>query len=425
MRFKASRLGSEIQEWAGIHSLATARAVTTAVSAGTLALINADSNTATGAGALLVNTTGTENVAIGTNALIFNDSGSFNNAVGTYALSNNVDGIGNNALGDLALNTNVHGQENTALGDLALENNDSTGNGEGNINTAVGASALSGNTDGGGNNALGYSALRDNSTGSDNQAIGVFALTSNSTGSKNIAIGSFSGGNVISANNVICVGDFVIGSNEDNTSYIGNVNTTEQAPDSNTAFVTVRLSDGRLGHQPITMRNANSELEKTVKQLKSVVTRQETIISQQQKAMQIFTARLEDQAAQIQRVSAQLELNQHTPRTVALKYWETIADNLRKAGWSWGCVSAVDSKGRAIWIADAHRGDGRRFVAADAKLRFGNLNRRSALAANCFDRTDGEPGPLKLSRKLSNEAVRYPGIVRVACGDQIPVVNVV
>jgi hypothetical protein len=40
-----------------------------------------------------------------------------------------------------------------------------------------------------------------------------------------------------------------------------------------------------------------------------------------------------------------------------------------KAGWSWGCVSAVDSNGRTIWIADAHRGDGKRFVVrADEKL---------------------------------------------------------
>jgi hypothetical protein len=23
------------------------------------------------------------------------------------------------------------------------------------------------------------------------------------------------------------------------------------------------------------------------------------------------------------------------------KYWEIIADNLSKAGWSWGCVSAA------------------------------------------------------------------------------------
>jgi hypothetical protein len=51
------------------------------------------------------------------------------------------------------------------------------------------------------------------------------------------------------------------------------------------------------------------------------------------------------------------------------RYWEIIADNLSKAGWSWGCVSTIDSSGRTIWIADAHRGDGKRFVVrADEKL---------------------------------------------------------
>jgi hypothetical protein len=30
---------------------------------------------------------------------------------------------------------------------------------------------------------------------------------------------------------------------------------------------------------------------------------------------------------------------------VRVKYWEIIADNLSKAGWSWGCVSAIDSYG--------------------------------------------------------------------------------
>jgi len=43
-----------------------------------------------------------------------------------------------------------------------------------------------------------------------------------------------------------------------------------------------------------------------------------------------------------------------------MKYWEVIADKLSKADWSWGCVSAVDSEGRTIWIADAHRSDGQR-----------------------------------------------------------------
>jgi hypothetical protein len=52
-----------------------------------------------------------------------------------------------------------------------------------------------------------------------------------------------------------------------------------------------------------------------------------------------------------------------------MKPWEIIADNFSKAGWSWGCVATVDSNGRTIWIADAHRDEGKRFVVrADEKL---------------------------------------------------------
>jgi len=49
--------------------------------------------------------------------------------------------------------------------------------------------------------------------------------------------------------------------------------------------------------------------------------------------------------------------------------WEIIAGKPSKAGWSWGCISAIDSNGRPVWIADAHRDDGKRFVVcADEKL---------------------------------------------------------
>jgi hypothetical protein len=52
-----------------------------------------------------------------------------------------------------------------------------------------------------------------------------------------------------------------------------------------------------------------------------------------------------------------------------VKYWQIIADRLSKAGWSLGWVSALDLEGRTIWIVDAHRGDGRRFIVrADEKL---------------------------------------------------------
>jgi hypothetical protein len=54
---------------------------------------------------------------------------------------------------------------------------------------------------------------------------------------------------------------------------------------------------------------------------------------------------------------------------VPIREWEIIADKLSKAGWSLGWVSAIDSNGRTIWIADAHRGEGKRFIVhADEKL---------------------------------------------------------
>jgi hypothetical protein len=63
-------------------------------------------------------------------------------------------------------------------------------------------------------------------------------------------------------------------------------------------------------------------------------------------------------------------LDSRTPKrqNPPVRSWENIADNLKKAGWSWGCVSAVDCEGRTIWIADAHR-DGEHFIVrADEKL---------------------------------------------------------
>jgi hypothetical protein len=38
--------------------------------------------------------------------------------------------------------------------------------------------------------------------------------------------------------------------------------------------------------------------------------------------------------------------------SVAVKYWELVADKLSKAGWSLGWVSAVDSEGRTLWIVE-------------------------------------------------------------------------
>ncbi|MFL6598968.1 MAG: hypothetical protein ACJ8KF_13565 [Chthoniobacterales bacterium] len=47
---------------------------------------------------------------------------------------------------------------------------------------------------------------------------------------------------------------------------------------------------------------------------------------------------------------------------VSVKDWEIIPDNLSEGGWSWSCVTTLDRKGRPIFIGDAHRGDGKRFI---------------------------------------------------------------
>jgi hypothetical protein len=51
-----------------------------------------------------------------------------------------------------------------------------------------------------------------------------------------------------------------------------------------------------------------------------------------------------------------------------VKYWEIIANEIIKAGFSVGWVSAIDDDRRTVWIVDAHR-DGKRFIVrADEKL---------------------------------------------------------
>jgi hypothetical protein len=56
-------------------------------------------------------------------------------------------------------------------------------------------------------------------------------------------------------------------------------------------------------------------------------------------------------------------------RTAGVKYWEIIADNLKKRGWSWGCVLAIDSNGQTIFVVDSRYGDEKGFVIrADEKL---------------------------------------------------------
>jgi Chaperone of endosialidase len=110
-------------------------------------------NTAVGASALKLNTTGSQNVALGRSALFENTTGSFNNALGYNAMSSNTSGYENTAIGDCGLMANTIGHDNQSLGEGALINNTS-----GNYNVAAGSFALANNTTGELNVGLGFEA---------------------------------------------------------------------------------------------------------------------------------------------------------------------------------------------------------------------------------------------------------------------------
>jgi len=56
-------------------------------------------------------------------------------------------------------------------------------------------------------------------------------------------------------------------------------------------------------------------------------------------------------------------------RRDTMKHWGNHPDNLKKAGWSWGCVSSTDHEGRQFWVVAAEREDvGRFIVEADQEL---------------------------------------------------------
>ena len=122
--------------------------------------------TGIGAAALRNNTTASDNTAIGAGALSSNTTGNLNTAVGTLALFDNVDGSDNNAVGGSALSSNVSGAFNNAHGRSALSAND------GSENNAFGDLAMENNTSGASNTAIGDDALRNNVDGSFNVAIG-------------------------------------------------------------------------------------------------------------------------------------------------------------------------------------------------------------------------------------------------------------
>jgi hypothetical protein len=331
-------------------------------------------NTATGAGALLFNT-GDANTAFGTVALFSNTTGINNTANGVGALFTNSDGFSNTATGFHALFSNTHGFSNTAYGVDALASNTTGGN-----NTAIGVSALAANIEGNDNTAIGFGALISNTgtggAGQANVAIGSGAL-SNNTGSFNVGIRG--GGNLTDGIfNIDIANDGVAG--ESNTTRIGILqnrcfisgirDVTTGVPD---AINVVIDSAGQLGTvsssrrfkdeikpmdqasaailalKPVTfhyksdntarpqfgliaeevadvnpdlvVRDKNGEIytvryDQVNAMLLNEFLKEHRKVQDMQKGMVALTVQLKEQAAQIQKVSAHLEMSKPAPSVV-------------------------------------------------------------------------------------------------------------
>jgi uncharacterized coiled-coil protein SlyX len=190
--------------------------------------------------------------------------------------------------------------------------------------TAHGAFALFSNTTGASNNAFGDHALFANTTGFLNVAVGSSALVGNTSGNNNIGIGFFGGSGVTTASNVIAIG--TAGGNVDNSCFIGGV-TTGSISVANSASVFIDLTTGQLatalvnadGNRVVPSLPGTQQqamLNRKVEEQQATIVELKSAVAQQQKVMEVLTAQLKAQAAQIQKVSARLELSRSVPQTV-------------------------------------------------------------------------------------------------------------
>jgi trimeric autotransporter adhesin len=329
---------------------------------GALALLgNTDGsfNVAVGAGALQTGAEGNDNTAVGFDAL--HSGGDHDTAVGSGALQSQEAGGDNTAIGFQALSADRQGMGNTAIGNLALPANEI-----GLSSTAVGSGALL--------NYLGNKPFSGGNTG-----IGASALGNDTTGENNTALGNSAGSNVTTASNVICIGAAgnnvdnscyigqIFGATSSNgvgvfvnsNGRLGTMTSSRrfkerikpmgdtsealfslepvsfrykkevdpESPEGGSQFglvaedvekvnpdLVVRDKEGK----PYTVRydavNAMllNEFLKEHREVESL----EKAMAEQQKESSAMRAILKEQAAQIEKVSAQLELSKTAPRTV-------------------------------------------------------------------------------------------------------------
>jgi len=275
--------------------------------------------TAEGCMALQSLTTGEGNTGLGWRSLFSVGTGSFNTGVGVWALLFN-NGDNNTAFGAAALLFNATGASNTAIGAATLEND--TG---GPFNTAVGLQALM------------------HATANANAAVGDLALLNLTTGFFNTAIGAAAGENQTTGNNNVYIGQGSFGvAGEHNTCYIQGI-ANSSIPTANSALVFVDLNTGKLATvltdangNRLTLPISQSQLQAAPlgqpnavperyledgrqAMLNLKVEKLQAAVAQQDKQVATLTAQLKEQAAQIQKVSAQLEVSKPASRVVTNK----------------------------------------------------------------------------------------------------------
>ena len=187
------------------------------------------------------------------------------------------------------------------------------GNLAGLFNQAMGAFALSSNTVGASNIAIGDTAFADNASGSFNTVIGDLA-GAGVNGDDNIYIGATAGpaaaDRLASESGTIRVGDpgFI------NACFIGGITGVPVDGDPVVVDANSQLGTAPAGH-PLSVKEVLKERQ-VVQQLKATTEKQAARIALQEGQIQALTAALKQQADQIQKVSAQLEMIRPTPRVV-------------------------------------------------------------------------------------------------------------
>ena len=319
----------------------------TAVGNQTLFNNTADANTATGAFALRANTIG------GVLATVQGFEVGPNTAVGSHALESNIDSSGNTTVGYQALRSMLTGL--TGLPELG-------------ISTAVGYQALA-NVNGSNNyanDAFGYQALLDLTDGNTNVAIGTRAGRGLTTGFGNIYIGAFRPAPVASESQHTYIGNInstsVSGAGTDSvtvdltTGLLGHLSSSRRykeniKPMDNTSETLYRLKpvtyrykkdvdrtqsldygliaedvanvdpnlavrDGKGQIEGVRYTAVNAMLLNEFLKEHHRVQELETTAARQAEGMEALTAQVKEQAAQIQKVSAQIEVRNPAPQTM-------------------------------------------------------------------------------------------------------------